>query len=122
MHAALHDDRLLDLCRLDGELQAVADDIGDAVIDLRRLVIVGQDDRVFLFLQPVDVQDQRRIERPFDFGNAVLDALADALGHLGYGLGVFEIEILGENGAGVIERGHGIDRLHGVVPPEPWET
>jgi hypothetical protein len=39
------------LLRRDGELQRVADDVGDAVVDFRRLVIVRQDDGVADLLQ-----------------------------------------------------------------------
>ena len=48
VHAALHDDVGLHLGGFDRELQRVAADIGDAMEDLRRLVIMRQDDRVAL--------------------------------------------------------------------------
>ena len=51
MHAGQHDDVRFGRHRLAGERQAVADDIGDAVEDLRRLIIVRQDDGVSLPLQ-----------------------------------------------------------------------
>ena len=51
MDAGEHDDIGLDLGRLAGERQAVADDVGDAVEDLRRLVIMRQDHRVARLLQ-----------------------------------------------------------------------
>jgi hypothetical protein len=42
-----------DLGGLARELQRVADDVGDAVEDLRRLVVVREDDGVALLLQPL---------------------------------------------------------------------
>jgi hypothetical protein len=54
MDAALDDDLGVDLGRLLGELQRVADDIGDAVKDFRRLVVVRQDNGVALLLHAVD--------------------------------------------------------------------
>jgi hypothetical protein len=38
-------------CRLAGERQTVADRVSDAVEDLRRLVVVRQDDRIALALE-----------------------------------------------------------------------
>ena len=46
-----------------------ADEIGDAVVDFRRLVVVRQDDRVALLLERVDRLDVGREERPFDRGD-----------------------------------------------------
>ena len=66
MHAALDDDVGIDLGRLARELERVADEIGDAIVDFRRLVIVRQDDRVALLLERVDRLDVGREERPFD--------------------------------------------------------
>ena len=48
MHAALHDDVGVDLARLARELERIADEIGDAIVDFRRLVVVRQDDGVAL--------------------------------------------------------------------------
>jgi hypothetical protein len=53
------------------ELQRVADIIGDAVVDFRRLVVVRQDDGVALLLQLVDRLHVGRKDRPFDGGNDV---------------------------------------------------
>ena len=50
MHAALDDDGGVDLGRLARELQRIADEVGDTVVDFRRLVIVRKDDRVALRL------------------------------------------------------------------------
>jgi hypothetical protein len=66
VHAALHDDVGLHLGGFDRELQRVANDVGDAVEDLRRLVIMRQDDRVAGLLQLVDRFDIGRHERPLD--------------------------------------------------------
>ncbi len=72
MDAALDDDVCLDQRRLTGELERVAADVGNAVIDFRRLVVVRQNDSVALFFQAIDPVDVRRMHRPFDRGNVVL--------------------------------------------------
>ena len=51
VHAGQHDHLGIDRHGLAGQRQAVADDVGDAVEDLRRLVVVRQDDGVPLALQ-----------------------------------------------------------------------
>jgi hypothetical protein len=73
-HAALDDDGGVDLRRLARELERIADEVGDAIVDFRRLIIVRQDDRVALRLERVDRLDVRREERPFDRGNDGSDA------------------------------------------------
>jgi hypothetical protein len=83
MDAALDDDLGVDLGRLLGELQRVADDVGDAVIDFRRLVVVRQDDGVALLFQPVDGGDIGCVDRPLDARDMVLDLLVEMLGLLG---------------------------------------
>ena len=80
MHAGLHDDLGFDLGGFAGELKRVADEIGDAMIDLRRLVVVRQDDGVALLLHRVDGADIRREERPLDRGHHILDALIKVRG------------------------------------------
>ena len=111
MHAALDDGFSLDPGGFDGQLQAVTHDVGDAVIDLRRLVIVSQDDGVLLALQFVDLEDQRRIERPFDLGDAVLDLFEHRPGLLFDRLGEFEIEIGGKYRARILDGRDGVDLL-----------
>ena len=71
--AALDDDVGVGLRRLLGELQRVADDVGDAMEDLRRLVVVRQDHRVAGLLEVVDRLDVGRHHRPFDRRDDVLD-------------------------------------------------
>ena len=66
MHAALHDDVGVALGRLAGELERVADHIGNAMEDLRRHVVVGKHDGVAGPLQLVDGLDVRREARPLD--------------------------------------------------------
>jgi hypothetical protein len=66
MHAALHDDAGLHLGRFDRKLQGVAADVGDAMENLRRLVIMRQDHRAALPLQFVDRLDVGRHQRPLD--------------------------------------------------------
>ena len=61
MDAAKHDDLgVADLAGLARQLQRIADEIGD-LEDLRALVIVGQDHRFALRLEPVDFRDCRGI-------------------------------------------------------------
>ena len=48
MHAALDDDFGIDADGIAGKLQRIALDVGDAVEDLRRLVIVRQDENTAL--------------------------------------------------------------------------
>ena len=55
--AGEHDDVGIDLGGFARQQQAVADDVGDAVEDLRRLVIMRQDDGVALALQFEDGVD-----------------------------------------------------------------
>ncbi len=66
VHARLHDDLGIGARRFLGELQAVATDVADAVEDLRRHVVVRQDDGVALLLQVVDGLDERRELRPLE--------------------------------------------------------
>ena len=80
MHAALHDDVGVDLRRLARELERIADEVGDAVVDFRRLIIVRQDDGVALPLQLVDRLHIGREERPLDRRDDGLDALVEMRG------------------------------------------
>ena len=80
MHAGQNDDVGLGLDGPARERQRVADDIGDAMEDLRRLVVMRQDHRVALLLQAVDGVHIGRVERPFDFGDHGPDALVDRRG------------------------------------------
>src|SRR5665213_2871813 len=59
----------------DRELQRVSADIGNTMENLRRLVIVRQDDRIALSFQFVDRLDVRRHERPLDRRDHFLDPL-----------------------------------------------
>ena len=58
---------------LAGELQRVADEIGHAMEDLRRHVVVRQDDRVPLALQREDRRDVLGQDRPFEARHVALD-------------------------------------------------
>jgi len=60
--------------RLAGQRQAVADDVGNRVKDVGGLVVVGQDDRVALALQPEDRGNVVGQERPFDSRDKPLHA------------------------------------------------
>ena len=66
MYAGQDDDVGIRLCRALRQRQRIADDVGDAVEDLRRLIIVREEDGVTLALQPVDRINQRRMDRPFE--------------------------------------------------------
>ena len=70
----------VDLGGLARELERVADEIGDAVVDFRRLVVVRQDDRVALLLERVDRLDVGREERPLDRRDDGLDPLVEMRG------------------------------------------
>ena len=66
MDAALNDNVGFDAGGLDRKLEAVAHHIRNAVIDLRRHVVVREDDRVLLFLELVDRGDVGRVTGPVD--------------------------------------------------------
>ena len=73
MHAALDNHIALGFGRFDRQLQAVANDIGNAVKNFRRLVIMRQNDGIFLFFQLVNGLDIGRKKRPFDRRNDAFD-------------------------------------------------
>jgi hypothetical protein len=60
-----------------------ADDVGHAVENLRRLVVVREDHRVALALERVDRVDVGREERPFRRRKYILGAVVDGPGPLG---------------------------------------
>ena len=63
--------------------RAVADDVGHAVEDLGRLVVVREDHGASLLLQPVDLGDDRGEGGPFDLGDDVGDLCVEGLRGLG---------------------------------------
>ena len=65
MDAGEHDHRGIRPHRLARQRQAVADDVGDAMEDLRRLIVVREDDGVALALQGENCVDVRGEDRPF---------------------------------------------------------
>ena len=69
MDAGENDDIGLDMHRFARQSEAVADDIGHAVEDLRRLVIVRENDGVAAPLQREDRVDIVGKGGPFDRGN-----------------------------------------------------
>jgi len=75
MHAALNDHVGIRFRGLPGELQRVANDVGDAVVDLRRHVVMRQDHGVADRLEVVDRFDVRGELRPLDSRNHARDAL-----------------------------------------------
>src|SRR5205823_4164224 len=83
MYAREHDDLGLCLRGRTSEGQGVADDIGHTVIDLGRLIIMRQHDRVTLALELENRRHVRREERPLHRGNDALHLgvdLAEAAG------------------------------------------
>ena len=66
VHAGQHDHVGVGLRRLARQRQAVADDVGDAVEDLGRLVVVREDDGVAVALEVEDGVDVAGKARPFD--------------------------------------------------------
>ena len=73
MHTRLHDDIGVNFGRLNGEAEGVAFEIADQIEDVRRHIIVGEDDRVFLGFERVDRMHERRVSGPFKFGNKLGD-------------------------------------------------
>ena len=80
VHAGLDDDLGVGLGRFLGQAKAVADIVAHAVEDLGRHVVVGEDDGVFLALQPVDLGDQRSLEAPLHRGDVMLDLFPQGKG------------------------------------------
>ena len=73
MHAGQNDDIGLDVHRLARKGEAVADDVGDAVKNFGRLIIMREHDRVAAALQRHDGVNVGSVERPLDGGNGVAD-------------------------------------------------
>jgi hypothetical protein len=97
MDAGLDDDFRVRLRRLAGELQGIADEVGNAVEDLRRHVVVSEHDSAFFALQRIDRRDIGREDGPFDLGHHVTDARIEGSGR-------------GGDFGGVGERFHGRSR------------
>ncbi len=75
---AAEDDHVgVGLGRLARQGERVAGEVGDAVEDLRRLVVVRQDHRVPLLLEAPDRGDVGRVDRPLDLGHHASHALED---------------------------------------------
>jgi hypothetical protein len=77
MHSAEDDHLSIDSHRLPCQREAVAHDVGPAVEDLRRLIIVRQDHRVALALQLQDRVDVLGEERPFEGRDDMAQALIE---------------------------------------------
>ena len=71
MHASEHNHVGFYLHRLAGQREAVANDIGDAVEDLRRLIVMCKNDRVASLLQRNDRINVVGESGPFDRGDRV---------------------------------------------------
>ena len=74
MDAGQHDHVGIGARRLARQRQAVADDVGDGVEDLGRLVVMRQDDRVALALEAQDRGDIVGQHRPFEGRDVPLHA------------------------------------------------
>ena len=79
MHAGEHDDVGVDLGGFARQQQAVADDVGDAVEDFRRLVVVRQDDGVAASLEFEDGVDVLGEGGPFGRRNDPFDPVVELL-------------------------------------------
>ena len=80
MHAGEHDHFGIDVLRLPGQLQTVADDVGHAVEDLGRLVVMRENDGIALALELQDGVDVVSEHRPFHGGDHPLNALIERCG------------------------------------------
>ena len=86
VHAAQHDDVGIRFAGLLRQAQGIPRIVGHAVINLGRLVIVGQDYRVALNLQFIDERDVGGVYRPLDLGNDIPHQFVRGMcrrGHLG---------------------------------------
>ena len=73
MHTGHDDDVRFDIRALTGQCERVTDEIRYAMENLRRLVIMRQNDGIPFFLQRVDRCDLRRKNRPFDLRDNPFD-------------------------------------------------
>ena len=73
MDASLNNNIGIDIRRFTRQLQAVTAKITDQTENVRRHVIVREDDRVLLCFEVVDRRDQRRHSRPFHRGDEIAD-------------------------------------------------
>ena len=80
VHAGQHDDVGIDLGGFARQQQAVADDVGDAVEDFRRLVVVREDDGVAASLQLEDGVDVVGEGGPFGRRDDPLDPVIERCG------------------------------------------
>ena len=120
MHAALDDHRARRARRLDGQLQAVPDEIGNAVIDVRSHVIVREDYRIPLFLQSPDGADVGSMPHPVHQGNDRACISVCFFGFRQSPFARFKIVMRGEFGPRCMDFVSGIDP-HGVwaIPAPP---
>ena len=77
MDAGEHDNLGIGAHRLARQRQAVADDVGNGVVDVRRLIVMRQDDRVFLALELQDRSDVVRQDAPLEGWHMALDAAVE---------------------------------------------
>ena len=71
---ARHDDNVgRGFGREPGQRERVARDVRDAMVDVRRHVVVGQNNRVALLLQLLDLFDQGLEDRDLDVGQNALE-------------------------------------------------
>ncbi len=75
VHAGHDDDVGVGLRGHPGQLERVAPQVGDAVEDVGRHVVVGEHDRVAAPLQLADLRDDRFEDLPFDLGDDPLEGV-----------------------------------------------
>ncbi len=79
VHAAHHDDVGVDAACFARELQRIADDVGHAVEDLRRLVVVREDHGVAFAFEAIDRIDVRCEEIPLGGGDDARHAVVEGV-------------------------------------------
>ena len=78
--AALDDDVGIHLAGFDRQLQRIAADVGDAMENFRRLIIVRQDHGAARLFQFIDCLDVGRHEGPLDRRDHASDPLIEVCG------------------------------------------
>ena len=80
VHSGLHDDIGIHIGSFTGQLEAVTTEIADKLEDVRRHVIVRQDDGVLLFLEPIDCRHEGRNGWPFHRSDEILYQRVQVIG------------------------------------------
>ena len=104
MHAALNDYIRLDLGRLHCQLQRVSYNIGNAMINFRRLVVMRQYGGATQLLELIDRVNVGRVDGPFYFGNVMAHLLVKRRSFPGDLFGIFQRWPV--NAFKLVSRGH----------------